>query len=191
VLSDAMLVSFLALAAYGVLRFRLFGAYESQLMDQGIKTLRTQMPAMLDNPMLGQMLPVWKMLNPAIWTISQGLAMVVGYLLFQRMLKVPSVIENLRFPGLYNLLILAIIPLYLVEQTRWVFINALLTLCFIPLLQGFSLLWGRLGLIFNNRVFVIILMIIITLYASILLVLVGFADMWLQKRNSIPGGTTA
>jgi len=61
----------------------------------------------------------------------------------------------------------------------------------IPLLQGIAVLWQRMKLIFSNQIVLSILMIIITIYANVLLVLIGFADMWLSKQNSIPGGTPA
>jgi len=191
VLSESLMLSFLAMAAYGILRFQFFGAYQNQLFDQGIATLKQQFSTMLDLTVLDQMLPIWKSVLPAVWIVSQGLALLTGYLIFIRLLQVPNTLQNLRFPALYNLLVIAVLPLYLFEQTKVLSINALIALCFIPLLQGISVMWNRLGIIFNNRILIGILMIIITLYANILLVLLGFADMWLSQRNSIPGGTTA
>jgi hypothetical protein len=119
------------------------------------------------------------------------MALVLGFLLFQKLLKLTSMLNSLNFPGLYNLLIVAIIPLYLFEQTKMLFLNALLALCVIPFLQGVSVVWQRLGLVFANRVVLGIFMIVIILYTHILLVLLGFADMWLNKRKEIPGGITA
>ncbi len=191
VLSESLMLSFVALVAYGMLRHWLFGAYQVKLFDQGIVVLKDQFGSRLDLTMLDQMLPVWRSVLPAVWIISQGLALLAGYLIFQRLLKVSDACQNMRFPGIYNLLVIAVIPLYLFEQTRVLGLNALIALCFIPLLQGFSVMWSKLGLIFSNRIVVSILMIIFTLYANILLVLLGFADMWLTKKNSIPGGTTA
>lgn len=191
ILSESLMLSFIALVGYGMLRNWLFGTYQNQLFDAGIVALKDQFGAMLDQKMLDQMLPLWRSLLPAVWTISQGLALLVGYLVFQKLLKVPNAWQNMRFPGIYNLLVIAVIPLYLFEQTRMLGLNALIALCFIPLLQGVSVMWSKLGLIFSSRIVVSILMIIFTLYANILLVLLGFADMWLTKRNSIPGGTTA
>lgn len=191
VLSEAFMFANLLLAAYGLLRFQLFGLYHAQAFDQGMELLRTQMPALVDNAMLSSSLPVWKMLLPTVWIFGQSTALLIGYLLFQKMLKVPFTLANLRFPVAYNYLIIAILPLYLFEQTKMLFVNALLALCIIPFLQGISLMWQRLGLIFANRFVLGIFMVIIILYASIFLALFGFADMWLNKRNTIPGGTTA
>jgi hypothetical protein len=146
---------------------------------------------MVDNAMFTDALPIWKAVLPSVWVITQSMALVLGFLLFQKLLKLTSMLNSLNFPGLYNLLIVAIIPLYLFEQTKMLFLNALLALCVIPFLQGVSVVWQRLGLVFANRVVLGIFMIVIILYTHILLVLLGFADMWLNKRKEIPGGITA
>lgn len=191
VLSEAFMVANLVLIAYGLLRFQLFEGYHLAAFEQGLTALKEQMPALVDNAILSESLPLWKMLLPAVWIITQSLALFIGFLLFQKLLKIPVTITNMKFPGLYNLLIIAILPLFLFEQTKMLSVNILISLCVIPFLQGVSLMWQRLGLIFANRFILSIFMIIIVLYASILLVLFGFADMWLNKQNSIPGGTPA
>lgn len=191
VLSEAFMVSFILMAAYGIVRFQVFGDYQSAMFDEGINMLNQQMPVLLESSMLTQTMPIWKLIMPSVWIVTQGFALLLGFLLFQRLLQVPVALKGLRFPGLYNLLIIAILPLYLFEQTKMLFVNALIALCFIPFIQGIAVMWQRLGLIFSNRIVVSILLVFITLYANILLVLLGFADMWLSKRNTIPGGTTA
>lgn len=191
VLSEAFMVANLVLVAYGLLRFQLFAGYHLAAFEQGLIAMKEQMPALVDNAILLESLPVWKMLLPAVWIITQSLALFIGFLLFQKLLKIPVSLANMRFPGLYNLLIIAILPLFLIEQTKMLSVNMLISLCAIPFLQGVSLMWQKLSMIFANRFILSIFMIIIVLYASILLVLFGFADMWLNKRNSIPGGTTA
>jgi hypothetical protein len=191
VLSEAFLVANLGLLVYGVLRFHFFGAYQVQVFDQGLEMIKAQLPSMVDNAMFTDALPIWKAVLPSVWVITQSMALVLGFLLFQKLLKLTSMLNSLNFPGLYNLLIVAIIPLYLFEQTKMLFLNALLALCVIPFLQGVSVVWQRLGLVFANRVVLGIFMIVIILYTHILLVLLGFADMWLNKRKEIPGGITA
>ena len=191
VFSEAFMVTNLVLVAYGLLRFQLFSAYQAESFEQGILLIQEQMPAWLDNVMFTETLPLWKMILPAIWIIGQSFALLIGFLLFQKTLKVPNFLANMRFPGIYNLLIIAILPLYLLEQTKMFFFNALIGLCVIPFLQGVSVMWQRLGLIFANRIVLSIFMVIIILYASIILVLIGFGDMWLQKQKPNPGGTTA
>ncbi len=191
VLSDALMVAFLFLAGYGMLRFALFGELQTSLFDQAVAAFETQFPLKLENDLLLQMQTMGRAVLPAVWIVSQGFALVIGFLLFLRALKVSTVLEQLRFPSLYNMLIVAILPLFVLEQTKLIFLNALISLCFIPLIQGAVIFWQKLGLIFNNRIVAGILMLLILIYANILLVLYGFADIWLNKNNYNPGGTTA
>ena len=191
VLSEAFMVSFIVLAGYGLVRASLFGDYHNQLFEQGMLAIKEQMPQMMDNAMMERTMPLWKTVMPAVWILSQGLALLIGFAIFQKLLHIPDTLQNMRFPGMYNLLIISIIPLYLIQSTQMLFVNALIALCMIPLLQGIAVLWQRMKLIFSNQIVLSILMIIITIYANVLLVLIGFADMWLSKQNSIPGGTPA
>jgi fumarate reductase subunit D len=191
VLSEAFMVANLVIIAYGLLRFQIFGDYQIAAFDQGMELLKAQMPTFTDNTIMTQSLPIWKLLLPSVWIITQSLALLIGFLLFQKMLKIPLTIASWHFPAFYNFLIIAILPLFLFEQTKMLSINTLIALCSIPFLQGVSLMWQRMHAIFANRFVIGIFMIIIILYASVLLVLFGFADMWLNKRNTIPGGTTA
>ncbi|MDD3236004.1 MAG: hypothetical protein PHH43_06720 [Candidatus Cloacimonetes bacterium] len=190
-INDAFLVANLGLLVYGLLRYKLFGTSQAQMFDQGLEMLNTQMPTLVNNAMFTEALPLWKAILPSVWVITQSIGFVLGFILFQRLLKIPSILQSLSFPGIYNLLIIAIIPLYLIEQTKMLFLNALLALCVIPFLQGISSVWQRLGLVFANRVVLGILMFVIILYAHIMLVLLGFADMWINERKEIPGGITA
>jgi hypothetical protein len=189
--SEAFLIANLGLLAYGLVRYWLFGVYQLQVFDQGLEMLQTQLPLLVDNTVFTEALPLWKAILPSVWIITQSLGLALGFLLFQKLLKIPSLLSSLSFPGLYNLLIIAIIPLYLFEQTKMLFLNALLALCVIPFLQGVSVVWQRLGFVFANRIVLGIFMLVIILYAHIMLVLLGFADMWLNKRKEIPGGITA
>lgn len=189
--SDAFLYAVITLLGYGALRTWLFGAYQEQVFTQGLETIRTQFPSMVQNVMLQGTLPIWKALLPAVWVVTQSMGLYLGYLLFGKLLKLPSQISTLRFPGLYNMLIIAILPLYLFEQTKMLFINALLAMCVVPFIQGTTVVSQRLSLVFANKIVHGVFMAIIILYAHILLVLMGFADMWLNKRNEIPGGITA
>jgi hypothetical protein len=86
---------------------------------------------------------------------------------------------------------MAVLPLYFFDQTKVLFYNLLITLCVIPFNQGASLVWQRLSLIFTNRFISGLFMIIIVLYANILLVLIGFANMWFSKRNLTIEGDAA
>lgn len=188
ILNNAFLVSYLIIVAWGILRYYFFRTYQDQLFEQGLQMVKDKMPAVLNSQMMGQMLPMWKEVISSIWIIAQGIALLIGYLFFERKLQIPERIDNLRFSAYYNLLIIAALPLYLFSQTKVLFINLIISLCLIPFFQGAALVWHRLGLIFANRIISGIIMIIIVLYANILLVLLGFANMWHTKRNFTSGG---
>ncbi len=189
--SDAFLLAVISLFGYGLLRTWIFGVYQEQVFSQGLETIKTQLPTIVDNAMFQEAIPLWKAILPAIWVITQSLGLYVGYLLFGKLLKLPAQISSLKFPGIYNLFIIAILPLYLLEQTKMLFVNLLLTMCVVPFIQGITVVSQRLAMVFANKLVHGIFMAIIILYAHILLVLMGFADMWLNKRNEIPGGITA
>jgi len=190
-LSNGFLASFIVIAAWGIVRYYLFQTYQNELFEQGIAMVKDRMPSLLDNSLMEQTLPLWKEIIPSIWIVSQSLAWLIAYLLFEWRLKVPNRIANLKFTGFYNLLIIAVLPLYYFTQTRALFLNLLISLCIIPFIQGAALVWQRLGMIFANRFISGLFMIIIVLYANILLVLLGFGNMWFTKRNITPGGNAA
>lgn len=190
ILSNSFLAAFLVMFAWGMLRYYLFKNYQDQLFEQGMQVVKDKMPALLNNDLLQQTLPFWKGIIPSIWVISQAIAWLIGFLLFEGRLQIPNRIENLRFPVYFNLLIIAVLPLYFFDQTKLLFYNLLLSLCIIPFFQGAGLVWQRLGMIFSNRIISGLFMLIIVLYANILLVLLGFGNMWFTKRNITPGGYT-
>lgn len=190
-LNDGFLVSFLVLLGYGLLRFKMFGAFQLRELERGLELIREQLPTMLDNAMFTDALPMWKLILPAVWIITQGLSLTLGFILLQKLLGIKPILQNFSFPPIYNLMIIAIIPLYLFEATKMLFANALLAMCVIPFLHGMANVWQKLSLVFSNRIVLGIFMFIIIIYANVLLVLIGFADMWLNKRKEIPGGITA
>lgn len=191
ILSNAFLAAYLVLAAWGIFRYYLFQTHQNQLFEQGLQMVKDKLPALMDNSLTDQTLPIWKAIIPAIWVVSQSVAWLIGFLLFERNLQIPNKIANLRFPVYYNILIMTVLPLYFFNQTKVLFYNLLISLCVIPFIQGASLVWQRLGLIFSNRFISGLFMIIIVLYANILLVLLGFANMWISKRNLTIGGNAA
>jgi len=190
ILSNSFMAAFLVMFVWGILRYYLFRGYQDQLFEQGIQLVKDKMPALLNSDLLQQTLPLWKGIIPSIWIISQAIAWLIGFLLFEGRLQIPNRIENLRFPVYYNLLIIAVLPLYFLDQTKVLFFNLLLSLCVIPFFQGAALVWQRLGMIFSNRIISGLFMLIIVLYANILLVLLGFGNMWFTKRNITSGGNT-
>lgn len=186
--SLALMYASLLLVGYGLLRFQFFGTYQAKLFEDGLKIMNTQFPGLAQTANTASMLQVWKAILPSMWTVGQSLGLVIGFLVFQKLIGTPYILGGLRFPWWYNLIMIAVIPLYLVDQIKLISVNALIALCVIPLLQGLGLCWRWMISVFSNRWAAGILTIIIVLYAFILLILLGFADMWLNARNHYNGG---
>jgi len=191
VLSEALLISAIALMVYSLARMFLFGAFLTESFDQGFELLQAQVPALVNTQYMDLSMKLWKMILPSMWGVGQILALLVGYYLFHKTIKIPFRFEDLKFPALYNLLIVAILPLYLVDAGRLIFINALILLCMIPLTQGFASVSVGLAKVIASDIVRGIIMVIVLLYAFIPLTLIGFADSWLGIRTNNRGGNTA
>ncbi len=191
VLSESLLLSSIGLMLYSMLRSWVFGDLMVQGFEQGMELVQNQMPALLDQDYMAMSTQLMQALLPSIWGVGQILALFMGYFLFHKSIKIPLRFEDLKFPVVYNLMIIAILPLYFVEIGRYFFINALILLCMIPLIQGFALVSWSLSRIISSGIVRGIIMIFILLYAFIPLTLIGFADSWLSIRNINRGGNTA
>lgn len=191
ILSEALLISMIGMIAYSMVRMFLFEALIAEGFDQGYELIQTQMPALLNQEYMDISMRLWKMVLPALWGVGQILALMAGFYLFHRSIKIPFRFEDMRFPVIYNLMIVAILPLYLFEPSRHIFINALILLCTVPLIQGFASVSTGLARIFSNGILRGIIMVLILLYAFIPLTLIGLADSWLGIRNINRGGNTA
>ncbi|HPI25083.1 MAG TPA: hypothetical protein PLO57_01350 [Candidatus Cloacimonadota bacterium] len=191
VLSEALLISAIALMVYSLARMFLFGAFLTESFDQGFELLQAQVPALVNTQYMDLSMKLWKMIMPSMWGVGQILALLVGYYLFHKTIKIPFRFEDLKFPALYNLLIVAILPLYLVDAGRLIFINALILLCMIPLTQGFASVSVGLAKVIASDIVRGIIMVIVLLYAFIPLTLIGLADSWLGIRTNNRGGNTA
>ncbi|MDD2682537.1 MAG: hypothetical protein PHY21_00215 [Candidatus Cloacimonetes bacterium] len=191
VLSEALLLSIIGIIGYSMLRMFLYGDLLAQSFDQGYELLQTQMPALVNRDYMDLSMKLWKMILPAVWGLGQVLALLIGYFLFHRSIKIPFRFEDLRFSYVYNLLIVAILPLYLFEASRHIFVNALILLSVVPLIQGFASVSLGLSRVISSAVLRGIIMVLILLYAFIPLTLIGLADSWLGIRNKNRGGNTA
>jgi len=191
ILSEALLISAIGLMLYAAARGFLFSALLEQSFDQGFEILQTQMPAMVNQEYMALSMRLWKMVLPSVWGVSQILALMIGYFLFHKSIKIPFSFGDLRFPAIYNLLIVAILPLYFFDSIRHIFINALILLCTIPLIQGFAYVSQSLSRVIASGIIRGIIMAIILVYAFIPLTLIGLSDSWLSIRTINRGGNTA
>ncbi|MDD3535926.1 MAG: hypothetical protein PHC50_07270 [Candidatus Cloacimonetes bacterium] len=191
VLNHATLVSILIIAIYSMLRGFLFRDVLIAGLAESSELMQTQFPALFNEESLEFSTKLWKLLLPSSWGLGQIFAFLIGQILFHKALKLPVLINDMRFPALYNLLILAILPLYFIEAGHYFFINALILLCVVPFLQGISAFSRTLKRVFSNGIIRGILMAITILYAFIPLILIGFADSWMHSHTKLSGGNTA
>lgn len=190
VLTEAFLISTLVLVLYSMARMMLFGDYISQSFDEGMKLVQASWPQLAQGEYMDISMRLWKMILPSVWGVGQIFALLIGFILFHKMIHVSLQVEDLRFPAMYNLLIVAILPLYLFAETKLIFINALILLCSIPLIQGFTTVYAGISRFVSSGVLKSIIMILILIYAFIPLTLIGFADSWMSIRNTKREGNT-
>jgi len=190
-LNQAFLAAALVIMLYSVLRMLLFGSVLDQIYNEGISAMQAQMPSLLDGQYMELSARLWKYLQPAFWGVGQISALLISYLIFHKAIKIPLKTSDMKFPLVYNFLILAILPLYFVEAGRAVFINAMILLCTIPLIQGSFSVLGGLAKVFENKFIRGVIMFFLVIYAFIPLTLFGFADLWMSHSNKPRGGKTA
>jgi len=192
-LSTAFTMATLGIIAYGLIRVLIWGTELTALHVQSFETAVEQMQHMLDSTMLRTTVGIMSSFWPLSWMLSQIFALFVGYVLFQRSLGISFRWGDQRFPAHYNLLLLAILPLYFVPSARMIFLNGFLALCAIPFIQGLGLLLDRLGRIIQNRIVrvLVLVFLLINILSYALITLFGFADLWWDFRNIKTGGNPA
>ncbi|MCB5229865.1 MAG: hypothetical protein LHW44_07380 [Candidatus Cloacimonetes bacterium] len=192
-LNNAFTVSTLIIIIYGILRIFLWGPQLTGLHAQAFESISGQLPAHLDAQMISSTLSIVKDFWPVYWILSQIMALFVGFIIFQRMLGIKFQWATLRFPAIYNVLFLAVLPLYFVPSVSTYFYNGLIALCAIPFLQGLAMLIQRMALIFTNNVIraVILIILLLNFLSYPFIILFGFSGIWWNQRTTKPGGNPA
>ncbi|NLN35578.1 MAG: hypothetical protein GX157_06230 [Candidatus Cloacimonetes bacterium] len=190
VLSEALLAGILVIVVYSLARMYIFGGILSNAYQEGMQIMKEQMPVFLDNEYMQFSTRMWETMMPAFWGVGQIFALLIGYFIFHRTIHIPFVPGDVKFTVFFNILILAALPLYLFEATKALFINSLILLCTVPLIQGFFLAWTHLSRVVSNNIIKRIIMFVLLIYAFIPLILIGFADSWMTGNNT-RGGNTA
>lgn len=175
---------------YGVARYFVFGSYLSLANDQAVAELTRRLPGLYQNQNAAFALAATRYLWPASWTVPQLVALFLGFVLFQNLNGIRFDWKQVRLPGYYNLLILAVLPLYLVPALRPVFVNTLVALLVLPVIQGIGVLTSYLSSVIANK-FILVLLMLVLISNFYLVALVGFADIWLDFRKTTIKGTTA
>lgn len=176
------------IVAYGLARHFLFGPYLLQAHNQAMAEMARLYPQIMQNGEFAASLSMARRLILASWTVPQVLALFLGLVVFLNLNKARFRWSEFAVPHYYNLLILAALPLYLAPNLRTVFLNTLLSLCVVPFLQGVGVLlhWASR---YVSNVFGMVLLTILIILNAILVVLVGFADIWLDLRKLNLKGT--
>jgi len=192
-LGSAFTLCTLAIIAYGLVRVLIWGEQLSAMHTKALESAMVQMQQMLDKTMLQTTVDIIGKFWPASWMLSQILALYLGYLMFQRSLGIGFRWSDQRFPSAYNFLVLAVLPVYFIPGTRIMFVNGFIALCVIPFIQGLGLLIDRLGMIIQNRIIrlLVLVFLLINIISYALITLFGFADLWWNFRNIKTGGSPA
>ncbi len=167
---------------YGAVRFVLFQTQLTAAHDQAMAEMNKLVPQMMQMAETQSSLTLMRMLLPASWTVTQLLALTAGHLIFLHLSGARSILREFSLPAWYNLLILAVLPLYFFPQLRDVLVNTLLALCVLPLVQGVGVLLNWLSRLASNA-FIILLVLALAVFNLILVALLGFADIWLDFRK--------
>lgn len=191
--SSAFAIASLALALYGMWRGYYFQELLQSSFAEVMTSARAQFPQYINTEAMGQTYHIWMSLMPSMWTITQILSMFVGVLLFHKQVGLSFNWSELRFPVFYNVFILAVLPLYFVSGQELWFYNAMISLAVIPVLQGISILVYYLQRYLKNRLIlgVSLFVILINLISYVFILLLGFADIWLNIRKLDTGGSPA
>ena len=178
----ALINAALFITVYGVMRYYLFGNLLLNALDQSFAEMEKIMPQAMQNGNITQMKPVLKSLLPASWTVSQILALCAGHLVFLHLGGAHSELRDFKLPAYYNLFIIAVLPLYFFPQLHSVFINVLLALCVLPMVEGIGVI---INLITKRKpnILINILVTILVLLNLPIMALIGFADIWLDFRK--------
>ncbi len=172
----------LLIIIYGTLRFFVFEAQISAAYTQTFTEMENRLPQLLQTEQARQSLEFTRVLLPSSWTVSQLTALILGYMIHLRFLGGRHILRRMMLPAYYNLLVLAVLPLYFAPQLRGLLLNSLVSLLLLPFLQGLGVLLHWFARESTN--FLLILLVVLLAFINIVLVaLIGFADIWLDLRK--------
>jgi hypothetical protein len=181
-LNHALILSTLLIIIYGFCRHFIFQNYINSVNEQAIKELSGILPQMMQSPGSQASIDLIRQILPTGWIVPQVVAMYLGFIILSAATEKKFSWSNFRLPQYYNILILLILPLFLVPSMRLIFVNALISLCILPLIQGIGVLLHLLAR-YTASGFMLMFLIILIALNLILVALIGFADIWLDFRK--------
>lgn len=191
--SVAFTFSSLFVIAYGMWRGYYFGDILQQSFTEVMTMARNQFPQYMDTALMHDTGAIWSALMPSAWVVTQVLGLFAGLILFQKQAGIEFKMSRLQLPVYYNFLIIILLPLYFVSGNELVFYNAMISMAVLPILQGVGVLIDFLSRILVNRILlgVSLFIILINLSSYVLILILGFADIWLNFRKLETGGSPA
>jgi hypothetical protein len=189
-LNESFLIAAILILLYGVVRYLVFGQFLAQANEQSLAELGRMFPQFYGRSEFRSSFELMRILWPSFWILPQLVALFLGWVLFHRIIGAPFVWSKLSFPKYYNLLIVLALPLYFMPELATMFVNVLVSLSVVPFIQGVGVLIHWLNRIVANKVIMVVLLVVL-LTNGILVVLVGFADIWLDFRKINSGGNPA
>lgn len=191
--SVAFTISSLFIVAYGMWRGYYFGDVLHQSFNEVMTMARNQFPQFLDTALLEDTSAIWLAVMPSAWVVSQLLGLFAGLVVFDKQAGIEFKWSRLQLPVFYNFLIIILLPLYFITGQELVFYNVMISMAILPILQGVGVLIDFLNRILINRVMlgISLFVILINISSYILILLIGFADIWLNFRKLETGGSPA
>jgi len=177
---------------YGLLRYYIFADLLLQMFDQNLRTMQTQFPSLAAslNPTT---ISVMKVFMPSGWILLQLVALFVGYLLLLRTLGYNHNLRKFRLPAFMPYLLIAVIPVYFYDRLWFLFVNCLIGLSIVFFFQGLGVLVAKFCQYIPNPVLstALLVFVLINFLSYIILIILGFADQWLDLRKlETNGGIT-
>lgn len=175
---------------YGTLRHILWSGILSKQLEEGLALIQNQNLTWIDPSALTTTTHILRLLWPVTWTGTQLIALLIGFLLFHTQIGLRFSWQMIRYPAIFTLLPLAVIPLYLISNIRMLFINLLISLCFLPFLQGIGVVLNKASRLISNKLVRGILLVSLSINAIsyALITLLGLADQWWDFRKTNAGG---
>lgn len=186
----ALTHSALLIIIYGMFRYFVFEAHISSSFAQATKEMEKLLPQLLQSEQARQSLQFTQILLPASWIVSQLTALTLGFLIHLRFLGLRQSLRRMMLPAYYNLLVLAVLPLYFFPQSRGILINSLVALLILPFFQGIGVLLHWFARESTNFL-LILLVALLAIISTIPVALIGFADIWLDFRKLKTKGNNA
>jgi len=172
----------LLIIIYGMLRYHVFETHISSSFTQAMAEVERLMPQLLQTDQTRQSLEFMQTMLPASWIVSQLTALTLGFLIHMRFLGFRQSLRHMMLPVYYNLLVLAVLPLYFLPQFRGLLLHSLVALLLLPFFQGIGVLLHWFARESTNFL-LILLVAVLAITNTIPVALIGFADIWLDFRK--------